>query len=78
MPEGKVLVVMLTGAGEDAELVPELHPLANESDKSSAKASVSGNAFGRPMPRVELMLLHVDLVMKLLLKRLRRGAWRLI
>ena len=69
---------MLTGvtvfAGElgavelEAELVPELHPLASKSDRSSAKQNVSETVFAFARPCAGVSPRHVNLVMKLLTK----------
>lgn len=86
MPEGKLLVVMLTGVTvftgevgtegldivEETELVPELHPLANESDRINATGSARENLIICSILCAESSPRHVNLVMKLLLETLRR------
>jgi hypothetical protein len=72
---GKLLAAILTGVavftGDDGaveEFVPELHPLANESDKIRAKINARENVFAFGVPCAELMRRLVNLVMKLLIE----------
>ena len=76
MPAGKLLVEILTGVtvftGEDggeeeAEFVPELHPMINESDRSGAKINTSKNVGAFRVLRAALMLRNVNPLMNLLM-----------
>jgi hypothetical protein len=81
VPEGKLLVMTLTGVtvftGElgvvelEAELVPELHPLATKSGRSNAKQTADETVFVFSGLGAEVRPRHVNLVMKLLTKNCR-------
>lgn len=56
----------------EAELVPELHPLASKSGKSNAKQRANETVFVLSGLGAEVCPRHVNLVMKLLTKSSRR------